>query len=54
MSVLSDLLFLTAQKSNMDTCYACAIVYRNQIISIDCNTYSTKKCHLDKCCLLCS
>jgi deoxycytidylate deaminase len=36
---LENILFNTIQKSNMNSKYACAIVYRNKIISIGINRY---------------
>ena len=36
---LENILYNTIQKSNMNTKYACAIVYRNKILSIGINRY---------------
>ncbi len=49
---IKSLLLESAQKSNMTNQYACAIVFRNEILSIGFNSYETAKCCLSKSCLL--
>lgn len=50
--LLKESLLFQAKKSLMDTNYACAIVYRNEIISIACNSYCTDRCRLNQSCFL--
>jgi len=49
---LESLLLQTANKSNMHTEYACAIIYKNKIIATGTNFYITNRCNLEKSCLL--